>query len=773
MLEDDVLQMLRSLAPGWRDLFRRVAGIDLGAADLKTELQKARTVDRTVPGFEDFAPQSDRGIAPGDPALSLVYHALASPRVHPTAGGEPASPETYPDLADLDRLENYIWSLSAIPDLPPNAVVATFAYEYRPGPYTAHRRHADFVYGRTGVSRVGEVAPDYDPVNRCYRNLDGAGKFACMPARYGVFVAVPRKRRPTGVAVVGPPQADDDRRDFLLPVGKLFNGAAHVAGRTVQVDFKEYHRSEKLRRIFIEARLPNPPGLDGPPYVRDSLNSPDMIARRNLEGSVLLSAKPAPLARPAMRDGRIATFTVPKERRIPIFGVSLNRHLSSFMIVTGLFEAGVETLANVLGLDPKLRPRNAPEFVNIRHKVTSANGSQTIVNLNTEPPGEFEDVLHDGGFEAALYEDSTADGCVVAAVTGLDPQMKTRAAFSVMAAPDFFPFASEIDIAEWVVEFPSHNRMDQFKEGGPAPLCEGRLPVNPTLNLPGSPGTPAFDRSDETMVAIVSRAYREAAGPTQWKRPPSRSTTWMTDACSNEFAPGWDVTFADDGKGKFYATFGLGSPFLEDVKLCAAANAFWPAVSPDAGRTFHRSPTAIPLLDAELGYHAGHPNCPAAGPTFGWDGEQGPFIETVGGGAVVNFADISRSDYLENASQGRVAGTLLRDVDSDELIDRMDCLRLCIQVLDDGRAVKNTPLWLIYASPVPDWTGQPQPPGSPALAGKGYRYEFVAPVGEAKPSADLRRSRQRFDERYVCNVTRSAIQWSKNGEPFKHAIAHL
>src|SRR5262249_48449239 len=160
---------------------------------------------------------------------------------------------------------------------------------------------------------------------------------------------------------------------------------------------------------------------------------------------------------------------------IPIFGVSLNRHLSSFMIVTGLFEAGVESLANLLGLDPKLRPRNAPEFVNIRHRVISTDGGQTIENLNTEPAEEFADTIKDGGFEAALYEDGPADGCVVAEVTGLAPRTKVRAAFSVMAAPDFFPFASEIDISEWVGKFPSHNRMDQFKEGGPAPLCEGRL----------------------------------------------------------------------------------------------------------------------------------------------------------------------------------------------------------------------------------------------------------------------------------------------------------
>ena len=91
-------------------------------------------------------------------------------------------------------------------------------------------------------------------------------------------------------------------------------------------------------------------------------------------------------------------------------------------------------------------------------------------------------------------------------------------------------------------------------------------------------------------VAIVGQPYTSGTGPTQTTlaardlRPEHRTTTFLSDGCSDVFAPGWDVTFAEQGDTRFYATFGLGSPFPEDVKLCAAANAFWPAASPDAAR---------------------------------------------------------------------------------------------------------------------------------------------------------------------------------------------
>ena len=65
-------------------------------------------------------------------------------------------------------------------------------------------------------------------------------------------------------------------------------------------------------------------------------------------------------------------------------------------------------------------------------------------------------------------------------------------------------------------------------------------------------------------------------------------------------------TLRSTTQGKFYANYGLGSPFPEDAKLCAALNSFWPAAAPDAGRTFGRL-TALPLLQQELGLHPQHP----------------------------------------------------------------------------------------------------------------------------------------------------------------------
>jgi hypothetical protein len=572
------------------------------------------------------------------------------------------------------------------------------------------------------------------------------------------------------VSVVGATQDGDDNRSFLLPLTKLWSGAAHVSGRDIRVAFSEYHRAEKLRRIFTEAGLPVPPGFNQPPYLRDSTNSA-LVMQTNLGGSVLIGSPSAPLVRPAKRaDGRTATFTVPAERKVPVFDFALNRHFSSFMIITGLLKAGIEGAASLLGVDARLRPRNAPEFVNIRHRVEQGPLGEQITDLNALTPPQFSDVLKDGGYEAALFEDSSCDGAVLAEVTGL-PLPPSRPAFSIIAVPDFFPYAGQIDLEQWANDFPSHNHAHQFKEGGPAPLCEGRLAANATMLRPGDPSQPAFDRREETMVAIVGRPYAQAAGPTNADRLALRTTSFLSDACSNEFAPGWDVSFGEDEGGRFYATFGLGSPFLEDVKLCAAANAYWPAASPDAGRTFHRSPTAIPMLDSELGYHPRHPDCPeaarATGGTLGWDGEQGPFLELVGQQRVANHADIMRSDYVSNGLNGHISGERLAGIDSDELIDRMDCLRLAIQTAGAGR-VDETPLWLVYAAPVADWGAVPVA-GAPPIAGKGYRYEFVVPQHAPFASGDLRRLRQPYGDHIVCHVTAQAIRWSVNGGAFRFA----
>src|SRR5207248_8545421 len=144
-----------------------------------------------------------------------------------------------------------------------------------------------------------------------------------------------------------------------------------------------------------------------------------------------------------------------------------------------------------------------------------------------------------------------------------------------------------------------------------------------------------------TVVAIVGS--RPLATHTHAPDRKKRFSSFLPDAASNEFEPGWDVSLVRDSVGFYYAAYGLGSPFPEDAKLCAALNSFWPAVAPDASRTFGFQPpqnaaslrrralfTSIPLLDGELGYHPQHPRVLGAevASSTGWDGDQGPFLES-------------------------------------------------------------------------------------------------------------------------------------------------
>jgi hypothetical protein len=759
-LEESALNYIRGLGTPWHGLFQTVAGLNLASLKLKDDLLTERLIDRTQPGFGDFDPASRRAIVPGDPASSFLYHALASPLVKPAGAAV-----TYPQVADLDLIENYILSLAPMPTsaIPVDTVIAVFAYEYRPAPATTHRRQADFVYSRTGISRIGEEASEWDGPNRCWSNIaSGTQRFAVMPARYAAFLAVPRRRSPSGISVLGHPQDDDEDRVFLLPLRKLFADPGCIAGAELSVSFAEFHRREKLRRIFTESDLAKPNGLDGPPYLRDSTQPEKIVVIEPAGASLLLSSRPEPLVRLArLPSGDLATFKVPPRRALPLIDFPLNRDNgspSTFMIITGgLAIAGIEAFLQSFA-DVDLRPRNAPEFVNIRHKATG-DPVNPIQDLNlTLDDRTFDSVLAEGGYMAALFEDSIADGCIDVSVDGLPVALPSKPAFSVIAAPKFFPYADQVDIQDWVAEYPTHNRKDQFKEGGPKPLHLGRFPPNLTLLKPGT-NKKAFSATDEMAVAIVGQPYTSGTGPTQTTlaardlRPEHRTTTFLSDGCSDVFAPGWDVTFAEQDGTRFYATFGLGSPFPEDVKLCAAANAFWPAASPDAARTFKHGPTAIPLLDAELGYHPDNPRR-VGPPSVGWDGEQGPFI--IGG--AVNYASIVRSDYVSHAFMDRsFSGVRLKDVDSAELIARMDALRLCIQSLPESSAeVDHTKLWLVHAEAV-----AAAPPQATGLAGGCYRYEFVVPkIGDPLPTGDRRRLLQPFERCYVCYVAEKGVSWA-------------
>ncbi len=767
-------------------------------------------VDRSQAGFEDFAPDARHAVQPGDPARSLIYHALASPHVHPPGQ------DGYPSLADLDLVENYIYSLAPLApaEIHDRALVpAVFAYEYRSRGKTTHRRHADLVFSRTGIARVGSLAVHWDARSRSFTNRgDDPRQFAVMPARYGVFLA----QRVTGgngaLSVMGPAQHGDGDRSFLLPVHKLFAGPECVRGCDLGVEFAEAHVNEKLQRLARSKRIALAPGLDveRAPFIRRSRSTPSAPAPADerlvdmvVEGSsVTVGPPPAPLVRLAKQrpaaDGQeiVATFEVePQTRTIP--DLRPNRRYTSLLVIDRPLKAALdEVITFVTGRQYKIRPRNVPEFASIRHRLENPADPGAVEFLGDviAARAEFVETVSKGKYPAALYEDSICEGAVGATIAGLPQDGIARPAYSLVTAPDFFPLADAMDLEEWVWKGAGGDPSKQFREGSPQPLCFGRFPVNPAVAHPCEDGA-AFDRGDRTMVAIVGRGQSEVGAPVA---PGLREgTSFLSDAASNEFAPGWDVSFANDGDGHFYATYGLGSPFPEDTKLCAAANAYWPAASPDASRTFRRTktPTAIPLLDEELGYHPNHPRVQAGDvpPSRGWDGEYGPYLETLADGRrCVNYADIFRSDYVANALRGHFDASRLVHIDSCELIRRMACLGLCIEHLpsEQGggllaslfgkkeKTVAKTRLWLVSAERR-DFDDPAQVPAAPLQGGgQGYRFQFVElpddpddKDAEEDPTVAGRLRQPFAGPLYTCYIGPPGLCWQADDGPLAFRAA--
>jgi len=785
-LWNDVRQILSAFADeGWHALLLR-HGLDIKSANLQQELQRdlANSIDRTgaVRGFADFASDGRRGVEPGDPARSLLYHAFASPLVHPTADGSPAGNGAYLALEQLDVIENYIYALGAAKLSISDLALAVFAYEYRPAAGTPHGVHADLVFSRTGIARNGTQEARFNGPLRCYQGVaDAATDCLVSPARYGVFLArrqtgrfawTPQKRTGT-FSLSGGARPGDADREFLIPVHKLFDGPECLPPHTLTVEYHHRHVNEKLHRAAtISHGVQLADGFDTSAFpfiiVSDSTAKPGgppsgQIALKPLNGSALVQPRAGDLIayakQPSRSDGspRLVTFEVNKES-VP---KQINRSHTSFRIAEDWLALAAEGVDSVLsdvfawlGVGQQFpRPRNAPEFVNIRHKVDDRGN---VADMRSNPPSrdDFLKEVRDGDYAAAMFVDGCADGCVTARITAADaialPPL--RPAFSVVAAPDFFPSIDQMELMTWLKDNKIDSR-DQFRQGGPDPLSLGRLPANQGMADPLS-NKPAFADRDQTMVAMVAVAPRGTNAPAQ-SGDISDRTSFLSDASSSVFAPGWDVTYASNGAdGPFYATYGLGSPFPEDAKLCAAENAFWPAVSPDASRTFGTSnaPTAMPLMDAELGYHDDHPwvrSGRVAGGR-GWDGEQGPFLTD--DGMNVNYADIERSDYVSNMLSGTVSFGQLAVIDADEMGQRMKALRVAIAAADNGATPAKTKLWLVSAEPVPSWSVQTNPG---PLTGKGYRFVFAMasdPSGDGAETGETLRLRKTTTQIFRCRV---------------------
>jgi hypothetical protein len=392
--------------------------------------------------------------------------------------------------------------------------------------------------------------------------------------------------------------------------------------------------------------------------------------------------------------------------------------------------------------------RLSPEYVNIRHQI-DPNGpvNQIPTDLNAVEATKFASAMANGDYAAAHFTDDAADGCVEAIVTGLASAAKNLPAFSLITAPDFFPLADQFEVET------------DRTIGRVEPLSKGRLPVNPSLPRPSNPSSFAFDRAYKTVTAIVGA---NAIGPeAKVTGHPNRMVSFLPDASSNVFAPGWDTSRSRDAQGVFLTTYGLGSPFPEDAKLCAALASFWPAVAPDNGRTFGNQgfDNQLPMLDDELGFHPNHERVKSGEVVSyrGWDGEFGPFYERVGTKLHVNYAAIARVDYVSNAMENRIRVSLTIEVQSEDLIARHQTLNACKQVL---KLPANPNLCLVVVRKIDDWSTFG--PAVPALSGAGFLFGFAELTGNPKPTKEIPRVRHEVKKTHICQIGMNGIAY-KNG----------
>lgn len=129
----------------------------------------------------------------------------------------------------------------------------------------------------------------------------------------------------------------------------------------------------------------------------------------------------------------------------------------------------------------------------------------------------------------------------------------------------------------------------------------------------------------------------------------------LSDTGAGEFGPGWDIS-TDVTNGYLHlAAYGLGSPFPEDVKLCAAFSAFWPAVAPDTARSAFGFRSVAPMTDRETGLE----DAPA------WDGIKGPRLVHKGDSDYVVTDNFHHVDYVKQTLNNKFTMVETMKVDQE------------------------------------------------------------------------------------------------------------
>ena len=424
---------------GWRDFLLRVSDLDIRQADaaaLAAELARPlRRIDRTAPGFTGFALEGTRAVEPGNPAWSLLFHAVAAPAL---GAGQVRG---FPSPDDIEAVENYVYGVQppSIQDLAqraggaPLAIVA-YAAEYRPAGQTVHGKHADMCFARTGVARIGTAEAKYAAAGRGYISLGESPRdLHVIPCRYSAYIAVqltgeagnfgPLTFRQGGLDAEGNPVTPDNQRKFWVPLHKIFNGGECIRGRHLNLRWATGHRNEKLRRIHLYllqlgfTTANSPADLQRPPFVLPESELAETAATAG--GSLLVKPLARPLVEQVILDDRRVTLEVLPGSATP----SASFHIPS--------RAG--------------GGRSSPEYVYVKQKV---DGYGAVHDLNRSPDVVRE--INLGGFPAQHFLDRTGDGWIQPQCDGLSLDVAQElAAYSILAAPTLYPSVKSIGIFEW------------------------------------------------------------------------------------------------------------------------------------------------------------------------------------------------------------------------------------------------------------------------------------------------------------------------------------
>lgn len=674
-LIDSVKAACDRLAPlGWREMLLKVTSgaLDISASDLRRELLTPLPhIDRSYPGFGDFAFAGGRGVTVGQPDLSLLYHAFASATV--VARPDRRDLGGFPSLAEIDSLENFIYGAE-----PPTLDVlrgqakgrrlgvAVFALHYRNTPDSVHGRHAELCFARAGIARVGSIEPFYDGRKRLFVNVDEDRPFdfRVTPQRFAAYLAV---RLPGEPNSFGPQDAlpGDDRLEFWVPLHKLFSGPECIAGLNLDLSFARTLQNEELAQFhkFLDLQGHNNnwrgEDLDQFPFTIRNEKIASLSSAAEF-GEAVLVPRPAPMTSVAQYKGKALTF--------PVYPNSPGElQMSSLFVMPGFSEPEVPGYQADAGQNDQ---REAPQYTNLRHRV---NPDGSIDNLNTYT--DMAAIIHKGGYQAQEYFDLTGDGWIEAQCPQLQSEIADHLpAYCMVGLPDFFPQMTQRDLMLWSENAIPKRVSEALWAIQPLALSQTR--IAPNISLPVG-----FSIKDVTVTAIVSQ-LGNASGPVQAPNGPVvRSKVGLPDGSPGFFDPGWDTsqgvhyTVMGDMQNptgrleKFLAGYSLGSPFIEDAKLCAALGSYWPGVAPDATRTFapgkklggvpYPWPTVVPLTDVEIG-SAPLPN----GKYMPWDGVHGPRLKEVDGKQMVLYPDIYRTDYIDLI--GTMTAALTSKIDGPE-----------------------------------------------------------------------------------------------------------